>query len=79
MSVSIYLLALAVLLWQTASLARSNFVNARPFMASLFVCYVALAVVGFRYFFFLPAVMAGVVCLCIGLAWRVGSRRSNVA
>src|SRR5438046_9168046 len=34
-SVSIYLLALAVLLWQTASLARSNFADARPFLASL--------------------------------------------
>ena len=76
-SVSIYLLALAVLLWQTASLARSNFADARPFMASLFICYLAVAVVGFRYFFFLPAVMAGVVCLCIGLAWRIGSRRNN--
>src|SRR3954452_14990258 len=65
-SVSIYLLALATLLWHTASLSRSNFTDARPFMASLFVCYLVIGVVAFRYFFFLPAVMAAIVCLCIG-------------
>ena len=73
-SVSIYLLALAALLWQTASLSRSNFSHARPFMASLFICYLAIAGVAFRYFFFLPAVMAAVVCLSIGLAWGVERR-----
>ena len=78
-SVSVYLLALAVLLWQTASLARSNFAGARPFMAGLFICYLAVGVVGFRYFFFLPATMAGIVCLCMGLAWRTGSRRRDAA
>jgi hypothetical protein len=78
-SVSIYLLALAVLLWQTASLARSNFAGARPFMAALFICYLAVAVVEFRYFFFVPAVMAVVVCLSLGLAWMMGSRRIHAA
>jgi hypothetical protein len=76
-SVSIYLLALAAILWQTASLARNNFATARPFMASLFVCYLAIAVIGYRYFFIIPAAMAAIVCLCIGLAWWIGSRRSN--
>jgi hypothetical protein len=78
-SVSVYLLALAALLWQTASLARSDFARARPFMASLFICYLAVAVVGFRYFFIVPAAMAAIICLCLGLAWRTGSRRGNVA
>src|SRR5438270_11397174 len=48
-SVSIYLLALAVLLWQTAGLARTSFASARPLIASLFICYLAAGRVGFRY------------------------------
>ncbi len=78
-SVSVYLLALAAVLWQTASLARSSFSSARPFMASLFVCYLAVAAIAAVYFFVVPAAMAAAICLCIALAWWRGERTNRVA
>jgi hypothetical protein len=78
-SVSVYLLALAAVLWQTASLSKRIFNAARPFMASLFVCYLGVGVVAARYFFFLPVAMAAAICLCIALAWWLGQRKRHVA
>jgi hypothetical protein len=75
-SISVYLLALAAVLWQTAALARNAFASARPFMALLFLSYLAVGVVAARYFFAVPAAMAAVICLCIAVAWWLGRRES---
>jgi hypothetical protein len=78
-SISIYLLALAVVSWQTASLSKNAFGAAKPFMASLFVCYAAVGVVAVRYFFFVPALMAAATCICIAIAWWLGRREHSLA
>jgi hypothetical protein len=78
-SISVYLFGLAAVLWQTASLSKRTFDAARPFMASLFVCYLGVGVVAARFFFLLPVLMATAVCLCIALAWWLGWRKHRVA
>ena len=77
-SISVYLLALAAITWQTASLLRSALGAAQPFMATLFVCYAAIGMVAVRYFFFVPAAIAGVLCLGIALAWWSGRRNTAI-
>jgi N-acetylglutamate synthase-like GNAT family acetyltransferase len=52
---------------------------ARPFMASMFVCYLGVGVVAACYFFFLPVATAAAICLCIAWAWWLGQRKRHVA
>jgi hypothetical protein len=67
-SITVYQLALAVILWQTASLAKSDAVRARPIMFTMLAAYLGIGVLGWMYFFAAPLVMAVAICVCIVVA-----------
>lgn len=77
LNVTLFLLLEAVLLWQLASLAKSDPAKARPFMLTLFFAFVAMMILSWRYFFVAPLVVEGVIAILIGLAY-VWSRRCRV-
>jgi hypothetical protein len=65
----------AVLLWQLAALARTEPDQARPFLATLFVSFLAAVLLSWRYFFVAPLVMEAVIAALVGLAWVLSGRR----
>jgi len=67
-AISGFLLVQAVALWQLASLARSDAARLRSVVTSFLVAFVFNAVVAWKYFFPLPALMAGVIAVCLALA-----------
>lgn len=67
--VAVNLFVQAVLFWQLASLARTNGALIRPIVALFFLCYAALAVVAWKYFFIAPVVVEALIALCLALAY----------
>lgn len=67
--VSVNFLVQAVLFWQLASLARTNGALIRPIVALFFVCYAALAVVAWKYFFIAPLAVEVLIAVCLALAY----------
>jgi hypothetical protein len=72
-AISGFLLVQAVALWQLASLAKSDAARVRSIVASFLVAFALNAIVAWRYFFPLPAVMAAAIALC--LAWALLAAR----
>ncbi len=65
---SVYLVAQAILLWQTAGLAAAHGVQARPFVVTLFLVSLASGLLTWRYLFPLPAYFGAVLTVNLGLA-----------
>jgi hypothetical protein len=65
--ISGFLLVQAVVLWQLGSLAKTDALRIRPIVASFFVAFIVNAVLAWKYFFAVPAVMA----VAISCAWRL--------
>jgi hypothetical protein len=68
-------IAFAVLLWQLASLARTDAARLRPMMTTLFVVFAGYAVIDFLYFFTAPIVLTVPALLCIMLALALAGRK----
>jgi hypothetical protein len=66
--ISVYLLVQAVVLWQVASLAKTEAVRVRPIVVSFIIAFVINAALSWRYFFVVPVVMAGLIALCLAVA-----------
>jgi hypothetical protein len=66
---TVSLLLQAVLLWQLASLAKSDPAKASPFIAALLVAFIAAVVLSWRFFFIAPLVMEVIIAILIGLAY----------
>jgi hypothetical protein len=75
--VTLFLLLDAVLLWQLASLAKSDAATARPFMLTLLAAFVAMTVLSWRYFFIAPLLVEGVIAVLIGAAYALTLRPSR--
>jgi hypothetical protein len=69
-------LGFAVLLWQLASLARTDAVRVRPMTATLFVVFAGYAVIDFMYFFTAPIVLTVPAVLCLMLALMLAGRKT---
>ncbi|GLQ45150.1 hypothetical protein GCM10007862_02010 [Dyella lipolytica] len=73
-SISVYLFTQAIVLWQMASLARSDAKRVRPLIVTFFVSYLAMGAITLRYFFVVPIVLTVAMCICLALAclsaWR---------
>src|SRR5262245_53255494 len=69
--VSVFLLLAAILAWQLSSLPAETLRRLRITTWSLAVCFAAVTVLSWMYFFAIPIAFSGVitVCLLIG-AWR---------
>jgi hypothetical protein len=74
--VSISLTAEGILMWQLASLAKTDAHRLRPMMATILVAYLALAVNSHVYFFIAPFVMEALIAACCGVAIATAKGRA---
>ncbi len=69
LSVSIYLIAQAVVLWQVATLAKTEASRCRPLMITLLLSSLANGVVAWNHFFAAPLALFALVSLFIVFAF----------
>lgn len=67
-TISLLILALAVVLWQLGSMAKADPARVRNILATLFAAFLINTVISVRYFFIIPTVTSAVITLCVGLA-----------
>lgn len=78
LAVSIFLTVEAVVLWQMASLVKSDGARLRPILASFLVGYVAMAVNSYTFFFLPPVIVELLIAGCIGVAiYAAGAANSE--
>jgi len=68
LALSISMTAEGVLMWQLASLARTDARRLRPMMATFLVAYLAIAVNSNAHFFFAPVIFEIIIAGCFGVA-----------
>jgi hypothetical protein len=66
--ISVYLLLQAVVLWQVASLAKTDAIRVRPIVVSFLIAFAINAALSWKYFFIVPVVMAGLIAICLAIA-----------
>jgi len=67
-TISLLLLVLAVVLWQLASLAKTDASRVRPIVASFLVAFIINTVLAWKYFFVIPLVTSAAISVCLALA-----------
>jgi hypothetical protein len=72
--ISVYLLVQAAVLWQVASLAKSDAIRVRPVVVSFLVAFVINAALSWKYFFVVPVVMAVIIAICLAIALLLAGR-----
>ena len=72
--ISLALLVQAGVLWQVASLAKTDAIRVRPIVVSFLVAFIMNAALAWKYFFAVPVVMSGVIALCLAIALVLASR-----
>jgi len=77
LSIGVYLLVQAVVLWQLAALARTDAARLRPLIAAFLIAYAAIALLSWKYFFVAPEILAILVVLCLGAAFVSARVRSG--
>ncbi len=73
-SISAYLLVQAAVLWQLATLAKTDAIRVRPIVVSFLVVFVINAALAWKYFFVVPVVMASVIALCLAVSLFLARR-----
>ena len=68
-TISVFLLLQAALLWQLATVARTEPLRVRPLIASLTLASLACGLLAWRFILPLPVVFSAVLTACLGLAW----------
>src|SRR3954463_16202064 len=68
-TVSVFLLLQAVLLWQMASLARTNAAQMRPMIAAFMLATAASGLIAYFYIFAVPALFCGALFVALAAAW----------
>jgi hypothetical protein len=68
-SISVFMLMQTILLWQLASLARTDPARLRPMIAVIALATVASGVIAWRFIFPVPAVFSGVLAIALALAY----------
>lgn len=77
-AISLFLLMLAIVLWQLGSLAKTDALRVRPIVASLLIAFIVNAVLAWMYFFAIPLVMSIVISICLALAFvTAGQSKTN--
>jgi hypothetical protein len=72
--IAVFLLVQAAVLWQVASLARTDALRVRPIVVSLLIAFVINAALSWKYFFVVPVVMAGLIAICLAIALVLAGR-----
>lgn len=71
--ISIFMLLAAILAWQLSNLPAETLRLMRSSAWALPVCFAALTVLNWMYFFTIPIVFSGVITVCLVVAaWRSG-------
>jgi hypothetical protein len=73
-SASVYVFALAILLWQIASLAKADPRRAQPMILTMLAAFIGIAAVTLQYFFTIPVVMSLAICILLTWAWLQARR-----
>jgi len=68
LAVTVFLTGESILMWQLASLAKTDARRLRPMMATFLVIYLVFAVNSYAYFFFMPVIFEAVIAGCFGVA-----------
>jgi hypothetical protein len=68
-SISVFLALQTVLLWQLATLARTNAAQVRPIIAVFALATLATGIIAWRLIFPIPAVFSAVLFLALTAAW----------
>jgi hypothetical protein len=70
-SISVAMLMQTVLLWQMASLARTDAASVRPMIAVIGIATIASGVIGWRFIFPLPALFSSALVIALAAAYVV--------
>jgi len=72
--ISLFLLLLAVVLWQLASLAKTDAARVRPIIAVFLLAFIVNTVLAWEYFFIIPLVNSAAISVCLAIAFAIASR-----
>jgi hypothetical protein len=72
--ISVYLFLQAALLWQAASLAKTDAIRIRPIVVSFLVAFVINVALSWKYFFVVPVVLASLIAICLAIALVLAAR-----
>jgi hypothetical protein len=76
LTISVFFLLAAILAWQLGSLGAQTLPLLRGTAWALALCFAALTVLNWLYFFMIPIVFSTVITICLAAAaWRGGSRQ----
>jgi hypothetical protein len=75
--ISVFLLAQAGVLWQLATVSKTDPVQVRPILSMLFISVLANAVLSWKFFFAVPVVLAIAIASSLGLALAVARPTST--
>ena len=64
---SLFTLAIAVILWQLGSMAKTEAARVRGMATTLFAAFLIDTVLSVRYFFIIPTVTSAIITVCLGL------------
>ncbi len=70
-SISVAMLMQTVLLWQMASIARTDAASVRPMIAVIAIATIASGVIGWRFIFPLPALFSSALVIALAAAYVV--------
>jgi hypothetical protein len=65
---SVFLLLQAAVLWQVASLAKTDAIRVRPIVLSFLVAFIIDVALAWEYFFVVPVVMAAAIAFCLAVS-----------
>jgi hypothetical protein len=71
-SISVFLLAQGVVLWQLATLAKHDLARVRPILVVFLIAVIANAVLSWKVFFPVPLGFEVAIAACLGLALVAG-------
>jgi hypothetical protein len=77
--VSGFMIAVAVVLWQMASLDRRGVNGLRPMIATFLITFVINTIFDIQFFFVIPTVMAIVISILLGIAFFVARGTGTAA
>ena len=72
--VSLFLLVQAVVLWQTASLAKTDAIRVRPIIVSFLVAFIINGGLAWKYFFVVPVAISGAIAVSLAISLVLAGR-----
>jgi hypothetical protein len=73
-SVGVFLLLQAVLLWQLATLAKTDSRRIRPIIVSFFVASIACGFLSWKFIFAVPAIFSAVIAVLLAITFYVAGK-----